>query len=83
MPKTVWTKEEATWLRARVSGYNSHPKHSLSRRVWVTETTQKLIVAFPSQKKVKFPEVLKVCPLRTSLCCLSLTPFTEGQALVP
>ena len=66
MPKAKlqWSStEEVAWLRARVSAYNSHPKYSVVRRVWVTETTQKLIDAFPANKATDFPVVLQVRPL--------------------
>lgn len=66
MPQSPWSKEEIAFLSARVSAFNSHPKYSVARRVWVNQTTQKFIAAFPANKAKEFPVIHQVRPPHTS-----------------
>ena len=57
-----WTTDgERAWLLARTSTYRAFPSYSIARRVWITSTTQKFVIAFPAHGKVPFPDIREVC----------------------
>lgn len=54
------TDAEFAWLLARASIYRAFQSHSISRRTWITSTTQEFVTAFPAYKETLFPDIRAV-----------------------